>query len=192
MEAFRQFMERFTTVPDNEWTEIASAFEEKRFLKGEIILREGKICRHLYFLQGGLLRYFITKDGVEITKYFTDAPFCFTSQTSFTAQQPARENISVIENAVIWQTTLEQANALLELKSWNHFVRLLIQQVQSYTENILQDMQTKTAEERYLLMLEKNPELAHRIPLHMLASYFGIAAPSLSRIRKKISKPRRT
>lgn len=192
MEAFLTFMERFTRVPASEWTMIRAAFEEKTYRKGELILQEGKICRHLYFLESGLLRYFITKDGLEITKYFTDAPFCFTSQNSFTAQQPSRENIAVIEEAVIWQTTLTDANALLELKSWNNFIRLLIQQVQTYTEDILQDLQTKTAEERYLLMLEKNPGLTHRIPLHMLASYLGIAAPSLSRIRKKISTTGKT
>jgi hypothetical protein len=55
--------------------------------------------------------------------------YCFTSQVSFTAEKPATENIQPIEKSVIWQTTLKKANELLELKSWNTFVRKLIQEI---------------------------------------------------------------
>jgi hypothetical protein len=36
-------------------------------------------------------------------------------------------------------------------------------------------------------MLKNEPELLKRIPLNILASYFGIAPQSLSRIRKKLA-----
>ena len=69
---------------------------------------------------------------------------------------------------------------------WNTFIRKLIQEVQYYTETILQEVQTETAENRYKKMIEQQPELLQRLPLKYLASYFGIAPQSLSRIRKKI------
>jgi hypothetical protein len=87
---------------------------------------------------------------------------------------------------------LKQANELLELKSWNTFVRKLIQEVQYFTEQILQEVQTETAENRYEKMLKVNPTLLKRLPLKYLASYFGIAPQSLSRIRKKIIAKDRT
>lgn len=186
MDTFRQFLENYTPLSDMDWRRISMCFNKRTVEKGEIILQEGKICRHLYFIESGLLRYFIHKDSNDITKYFTEAPYCFTSQVSFTAEKPAKENIQSLEKSIIWQMTLHQANDLLELKSWNTFVRKLIQEVQYYTEEILQEIQTETAENRYRKMIETNPQLLQRVPLKYLASYLGIAPQSLSRIRKKL------
>ena len=185
MNNFRLFIENYTLLPDNDWKTISACFERRTINKDEILLEEGKICWHLYFIESGLLRYYIHKDGNDITKFFTEAPYCFTSQVSFTAEKPAVENIQAIENSIIWQTTLEQANDLLALKSWNTFIRKLLQEVQYYTEEILQEIQTETAEKRYEKILTNQPDLVQRVPLKHLASYLGIAPQSLSRIRKK-------
>jgi len=192
LDTLRKFIENYTSLPTDEWKQISVCFEKRVIDKDELILQEGKVCRHLYFIESGLLRFYINKDGNDITKFFTEAPYCFTSQVSFTGEKPATENIQAIEKSVIWQTTLKQANELLELKSWNTFVRKLIQEVQSYTEEILQEIQTETAEHRYEKMLQSNPILLQRLPLKYLASYFGIAPQSLSRIRKKIIAKNRT
>jgi hypothetical protein len=58
-------------------------------------------------------------------------------------------------------------------------------------EQILEEIQTETAENRYQKMLVEEPELVQRIPLKHLASYFGIAPQSLSRIRKKLATAER-
>jgi CRP-like cAMP-binding protein len=187
MRSFRKFIENYTPISDKDWALIVACFEQKTIKKDEILLEEGKICRHLFFLENGLLRYFINKEGNEVTKFFTEAPYCFTSQVSFTAVKPATENIQAIEESVIWQATLENVNKLLEIKSWSTFVRKLIQEVQFYTEQILEEIQTETAEKRYQKMLIEEPQLVQRIPLKYLASYLGIAPQSLSRIRKKLA-----
>jgi len=185
MQALKQYIEQYTLLNNEDWLLISSKFEQTTVKANSYLLQEGKVCRHLYFLEAGLLRYFITKDGKEINKFFTVAPYCCTSQVSFTSGLPATENIQALEDSVVWRINLQSANELLALTSWNTFIRKLIQQVQSYTENILQELQTSTAETRYKKMLESNPALLQRVPLKHLASYFGIAAPSLSRIRKK-------
>lgn len=192
MEALRSFISHYTPVSEADWQQIARCFEAKVFEKEEIILQEGKICRHLYFIERGLLRYFIWKDGTDVTKFFTEAPYCFTSQVSFSAEKPANESIQALEKSLVWQITLQQANELLELKSWNTFVRKLIQEVQFYTEEILQEIQTETAEQRYVKMLTQEGDFVQRIPLKYLASYLGIAPQSLSRIRKKILEQKRS
>jgi CRP-like cAMP-binding protein len=186
LETFKKFIENYTALSESDWKEISKCFEQRVVNKDQILLAEGKICRHLYFIESGLLRFYINKDGKDITKFFTEAPYCFTSQVSFNSEKPATENIQAIEKSVIWQTTLQQANELFELKSWNTFVRKLIQEVQYFTEEILQEIQTETAENRYKKMIDNNPQLIQRLPLQYLASYFGIAPQSLSRIRKKM------
>lgn len=183
---FRKFIENYTSVSELEWQTISKCFERKTLQKNEIILKEGEVCKYLYFLENGLLRYFINKDGNDITKFFTFAPYCFTSQFSFNSEKPATENIQALEKSIIWQITFKQSNELFELKSWTIFARKIIQEVQFYTEEILEEIQTETAESRYQKMLKNDIEITNRIPLKHLASFLGIAPQSLSRIRKKL------
>ncbi len=182
----KQFIERYITISSTDWDEIQAYFNRRELEKDEIILKEGEICRQLYFLESGLLRYYIMKDGEERNKFFTVAPYFFTSQFSFNQQQPAKETIQAIEDSMIWEVTYQENQQLLQLESWNLFARKITQEVQFFTEEILEELQTETAENRYLKLMNNQPELLQRIPLKHLASYLGIAPQSLSRIRKKL------
>lgn len=186
MHPLRHFITDYTPLEQGEWDQIEACLIRRDVAKGALVLEEGKVCRHLYFLESGLLRFFILKNGDDITKYFTGVPYVFTSQKSFTAQQPAKESIEALENSVIWHITYTDAFRLLAMEAWSTFIRKLIQEVQTYTEAILEELQTETAEHRYRTLLLNQPALVQRVPLKHLASYLGIAQPSLSRIRKNI------
>jgi CRP-like cAMP-binding protein len=186
LDTLKQFIENYTLLPIDDWKQISNCFEKRIIKKDEIVLEEGKVCKHLYFVETGLLRFYINKDGNDVTKFFTEAPYLFTSQASFNSEKPATENIQAIEKCVVWQIGFKQANELFVLKSWADFARKITQEVQFFTEEILEELQTETAEVRYDKMLKNNPALLQRLPLKYLASYFGIAPQSLSRIRKKI------
>ncbi|MEZ5107287.1 MAG: hypothetical protein R2757_22470, partial [Draconibacterium sp.] len=49
------------------------------------------------------------------------------------------------------------------------------------------ELLSKTAEQRYLEMFKKQPNIIQRTPNKYIASYLGITPESFSRIRKKIS-----
>jgi CRP-like cAMP-binding protein len=184
----RKFIEQYTRVPDDEWLIINKAFERKLFAKIEIILQEGSICRYFYFLQKGLIRCYTIFDGTDITKYFTAAPYCFTSIESFTKQKPAKESIQTLEESIIWFAAKDKLEQLKILNSWNEFSRKLLQEVQQFSRNSLLEIKTKTADQRYKELLINKPEVIQRIPLKYLSSYLGVAPQSLSRIRKNLAK----
>ncbi|HVT86119.1 MAG TPA: hypothetical protein VHD35_13025, partial [Chitinophagaceae bacterium] len=52
----------------------------------------------------------------------------------------------------------------------------------------LTDVKSLTPEERYLNLVKKHPHIFQRIPLQYIASYLDIEAPSLSRLRRRLSK----
>ncbi len=151
-------------------------------------MEEGSVCNHLRFLESGLLRFFIWKDGETVTKFFTEAPYMFTSQRSFNQREPARENIEALEDSLVWEIRYEDHKALLQLGIWNELAAKVTQEVQFFTENILEDLQNETAENRYRSLLKNRPQLLQRVPLKHLASYLGITQQSLSRIRKNLSR----
>ncbi len=186
MIAFRRFIEKYTKLPDNEWQIIQQNFEMQEFAKGEFILSKGKVCKFFYFLEQGLIRYFVDNEGDDITKFFTVAPYCFTSRDSFRNQKPSMENIQTLEKTIVWRTSFNQSNELLELKSWNSFTRMFVNEVQGHFEDLLNETKTETAEYRYQKLLEKHPDLIPKIPLKYLSTFLGIAPQSMSRIRKKL------
>ena len=185
MHPFRAYIEKFNRISDSEWAEIESCLERKTYKKGALILESGTICKKLYFLESGFLRYFILKDGNDVSKFFTEAPYCFTSQKSFTNNVPTEENIIAVKESVIWEMSKTDAFDLLKFQNWSEFIRKLIQEVQFNTEQILEEVQNSTAEERYIKMIKENDSIFQNAPLKDIASYLGIAPQSLSRIRKK-------
>lgn len=176
-------------LPEKDWKEVLQYLEPLSVKKGALLLAEGQICNHVYFLEKGLLRFSMLKNGEYVTKFFTEPPYTFTSQYSFSNRLPARENIEALEKSEVWRISYADNNALLRLESWNTFVRKLIQEVQFFTELILEEAQNETAERRYAKLLQNRPELVQRVSLKHLASYLGVTPQSLSRIRSNIQKP---
>jgi CRP/FNR family transcriptional regulator, anaerobic regulatory protein len=68
-------------------------------------------------------------------------------------------------------------NILFLLGAENSFVEKQQQQI---------DLLTKTAEQRYQELMNKNPEIIQRIAQKHIASYLGITTQSLSRIRNNM------
>ncbi|MFZ5941337.1 MAG: Crp/Fnr family transcriptional regulator [Bacteroidota bacterium] len=185
MKAFRSYMENYTRVSDKEWEIIREHFSRREYARNEMILTEGSICRYFWFLEQGLVRFYIHRDGEELTRFFTAAPYCFTSKDSFRNRLPATENIQALEKTVVWQISLDDSNKLLAIKAWETFTRNFLHEVQSKMEELLLEMVTESVESRYLRLKEKYPELVAKIPLKHLSGFLGIAPQSLSRIRKK-------
>ncbi len=180
-------MLQYVAVSKEDWSLISSKFYATNYKKGTLLLEEGTVCNHLSFLEKGLLRFFIWKHGETVTKFFTEAPYICTSQRSFNQREPAKENIEALEDSLVWQLSFKDQQELLRLEVWRVFADKITQEVQFFTENILEELQNETAENRYGLLLKQRPELVRRVPLKHLASYLGITQQSLSRIRRNIS-----
>jgi len=188
MTPLKQFIEKYTDLTTRDWELIENSFDRKEIMKDELILSEGEICRYFYFLEMGLVRFFIHHEGEDLTTYFVDAPYCFTAKESFHEKVPSKENIQALSKCVIWRTTLEKIQVLSGLSSWERFTRNFIHEVQGYIEHLMITGKILSAEERYLKLLEAHPDLTERVPLKYLAGFLGIAPQSLSRIRKKYPK----
>jgi CRP-like cAMP-binding protein len=183
----QSYIQNYVPLSSADWEQIEPYFKRRMIDVGEHLLEEGEICRHLHFVESGLFHYYILKDGTPRTKFFTIAPYLFTSQRSFNEQIPAQESIQAIELSIVWSISYDDHQKLMALPSWNLLARKVTQEVQFFTEQILEDLQNETAEARYRHLLENQPDLLQRIPLRFLASYLGIAPQSLSRIRQKIA-----
>ncbi|MFD2590085.1 Crp/Fnr family transcriptional regulator [Aquimarina hainanensis] len=157
--------------------------------KGTLLEVEGTTHTHHNFIVSGYMRNFHHDEkGKEITTDINDGPRFFTSYYSFIQQTISNENLHCITDCKLLRINRKD----------NEIITRQGQNSQKYVEKILQynlessrqrviDSNTLTAKERYLKMLKNHPAILRNVPINYIASYLGINAGSLSRIRQEIS-----
>jgi CRP-like cAMP-binding protein len=165
---------------------ISNCFEKLVLPKNEFLITEGKVCRHLYFLEQGATRGYYLLDGKEITNWFAFENDFVTSSNSFITGQPAVENIQLLEGSVLWSISKEKLTSLFnEYHEIERLVRIAYEKYYIRLEERFVNAQFKTAAELYENLLRGTPHILERVPLGMVASYLGISQETLSRIRSR-------
>jgi CRP-like cAMP-binding protein len=155
--------------------------------KGEHLITEGKISRHLYFLEQGCLRGYYNLEGKEITHWFGFENDFVTSFHSFITQQPAVENIQLMEGCVLWSISKDTLTGLLDqYQEIERLLRIAYEKYYIRLEERFVNAQFRTATELYQGLLEQSPHIIERVSLGYIASYLGISQETLSRIRGKM------
>jgi CRP-like cAMP-binding protein len=166
---------------------LQQVFDKKVIAKNEFLLKEGQVCRCLYFLEKGALRGFYNLDGKEITHWFGFEKDFVTSFHSFITQQAAVENIQLLEGSILWRISKEHLTALLyEHHDVERMVRLVYEKYYIRLEERYVNGQFKPASERYDDLLQQSPHIIERVPLGYIASYLGISQETLSRVRARL------
>ena len=163
-----------------------------QYRKNDIVLETGRVENHVYRLvSGSIALLIINKNGDMICKNFVfRANSFFSSYSSFLTREPSAYSMLALEDTVLERISHENLYRAYDL-SIEHQKngRLIAERLFIEESNRTSSLILKTAEERYLEILETGPEVLQHIPLKYLSSYLGITPYSLSRIRKKVSKP---
>ena len=128
----RAFMQAYEPISAADWALISPRWAPFRAKPATPILREGEVCRHVYFLNGGLARYhYADEEGVDRTKFFIEPPYVFTAQRSFNAGEPSREAITAVTACTDLRISRDDVSTLLgEVPAFATFVRKLVAEVQ--------------------------------------------------------------
>ena len=162
---------------------------EKILEKGDYLLRNGETCRTDNFVVKGTLKafYINPQTGKEEILYFAIENWWATDIESFQKQNPSIYNIQAIEKTTLLQIRYDPFQEMLtKVPKLERFFRIIL-------ENYLGSLQRRIilnnildAEQRYSDFLKNYPKISEKVPNYLIASYLGITAEFLSRIRKKI------
>ena len=157
------------------------------FDKGKLISEQNHYNRNIYFVEEGMLRTFYYENGKDITtNFYSEGKITANIDTLF-KNQPTRNNIETLEKSVI---TTCNFNKLEELCSVSltaaNFSRYILGNLMIEMSRRISSLQFMSAKEKYIQLLEENPNIILRAPLGMIASYLGISQETLSRIRSDI------
>lgn len=187
MEQLIRYINTYLTISNDAQQALHNCFEKLVLPKNETLVREGKVCRHLYFLEQGALRGYYLLDGKEITHWFGFENDFVTSFHSFITEERAVENIQLLEGSVLWSITKENLTSLFnQYHEIERLVRIAYEKYYIRLEERFVNAQFKTAAELYESLLLRTPHILERVPLGMIASYLGISQETLSRIRSRL------
>lgn len=157
-----------------------------------ILLEEGKISRHYYFVEKGCVRASLNKQGDDKTVQFFFEKEGLTSLESFLKNTPSLFKIETIEPSVIYLLHKTKVNALMdelrEVPGFSDVILNILAERQMHYMNEFVSFIRDTPEERYQKLLAERPHIVQRVPQHYIASYLGVTRVHLSRIKSALLK----
>lgn len=185
-ELFLKKIQDAIDVNEEELNIIRKHIVQKKLRKKQYLLQDGDICRYGIFVEKGALRsYFIDSKGDEFIIQFALEGWFLSDLASFNSGAPSRYNIDAIEDSEVVLITRQAHNELIqELPKYDNFLHQKLQNGYIALQNRLLDIISLSAEEKYANLMKAYPNIALKIPQHMIASYLGVSPETLSRIKK--------
>lgn len=186
---FKSYLIANTGLSVEHFYQLSENFTTKTVEKGQILLRQGEICCHSFFVEKGLLRSYTIDDmGKEHIIQFATENWFISDRSSAYFNAPADYFIDAIEdsNIVFINTQFNQQAAALNA-NFSHLNEKLLQNHIRYLQKRINLLISASAEARYLDFINLYPDLSLRVPQWMIASYLGITPESLSRVRKSLA-----
>ena len=179
----KQSFDKYFDAPIEVWKSFTDLCEEVKFRKNEVIKPNGQTEKNAYFILEGACGVFLWKENNFVCLDIVLENNFFADHMSLITEKPSPLETVAIEKTIALKISainiakLKKSpfgNILFLLGAENSFIEKQQQQI---------DLLTKTAEQRYKELMNKNPEIIQRIAQKHIASYLGITTQSLSRIR---------
>ena len=189
-EIFRKYLEDKISISESDYDFIESVSVVKRLRKHQLLLNaDDKWSSHAFVCKGLLRKFSVDEKGGEHTVYFAFENWWTGDRESLMNNTPSKYYIEAIEDSVV--LLIHDVNfqeIFSRIPQFKDLVNTILQRSLNAAHERINSTFISTAEEKYRHFLKSSPNLANRVPLHMLASYLGITPETLSRIRKQLAK----
>lgn len=183
-EVARELARKYSTMTHEELDVLESVLVPMKFSKGEIILREGEVCRNIYYVERGLIRQFYFKNGKQITEHLGVDHTIFTCIESLFHEEPTHLQVEALEASYIYALPKHR---LEQVALHNVNIQILFRKILEESLVISQVMadlvRFETAQERYRKFCKLAPQIVLRAPLVYVASFLQMTPETLSRVR---------
>ncbi|AXG75305.1 Crp/Fnr family transcriptional regulator [Flavobacterium arcticum] len=182
---------RYVSFTKEELDLLNALLEYKTVPKKTIMLHEGEICNfEAFVIKGCVRKYYIDENGFEVILQFA-IENAWMSDISFSIyeNEPSAIFIETLEDCEFLVFTPETKEELFaKAPRFERAFRILLHRHLAVTQNRLFNTIAKSATQKYLEFLEHYPTLPQRVAQHYIASYLGISAEFLSKVRTKLAK----
>jgi CRP-like cAMP-binding protein len=189
LEQLKGALSEFSQMDDDSFNLSLECWKIKTYKKGDIYNPVGSICRYLGFIMEGYFRAYLTdKKGEQINLFLYPPHQVVVTYKSFIHQSPCEyDTVAMTDARAVCINLQDLHNLYKKSHAWERFGRLMAEKAFDIAVDRAESFIFKSAEQRYLELVQMQPDIIDNIPLYHISSYLGIAGPSLSRIRKRIS-----
>lgn len=154
------------------------------------MIKQGEICQKIAFINQGILRvFYLNETGEEITSCFCIENHLTTSYKSFVLQMPSNLSIQALEATQLLIIDYQNLQNLYKNSPvWQNIGRIFAEKEYITMEKYASKLNNETTKEKYLHLLDEQPQIIQKVPLQFVASYLGVTVRTLSRIRKELAK----
>lgn len=180
-------IKRFVNIADADLEQIGTFFTPIQAKKKHLLLKEGDICKHNYFVVKGLLRmYYVKEKGTEQTTQFALETWWLADYMSLQTGKPANFNIQTVEVSEILALSAQaMEDMLVQYPQMERYFRIVHQRAHAAAQRRQMLISEMTGEEMYRDFARNFPDFVQRIPQYLLASYLNMTPEYLSEIRAK-------
>ena len=163
---------------------LAGILVPMKFLKGETILEEGKVCNALFFVEKGMVRQYYYKNKKDVTEHFSFEGRIVFCIESFLKQEPSRLIVEALENTHLYAIPYDQLHTLMvRNQDIEMLYRKILEHVAISSQEHADSQRFENAAERYDRLLREKPEIILRAPMVHIASFLQMTPETLSRVR---------
>ena len=167
---------------------VLQQFRAIRADRNETLLRQGAICREVYFVAKGCLQVFVyDQDMTETTRDIVIEDNWCSELISFGSGNPASENIKAVEPSELLAIDRHGFQQMMQqVPQFDKVYRQVLEA--SYANSVyrINSFVSLSALERIKWLMENRPTLMNRLPSKLLASYLGINKDVFSRLKAKL------
>ena len=192
MDAFVQkFCEKYS-LPITASLQLLAKMEKLHFRKGDFLVQEGERNSNFYIISKGVWRGHYLNDGVDVSVWFASEGEAIFSSWGYIENTLSLVSIEAMCDSELYGISKAKLESFYASSAeLANFGRRLFEQQFLGLENWIISGGSPRAKERYLTLLEENPELLQYVPLKHIASYLWITPQSLSRIRAGLGKKKK-
>lgn len=192
MELYKNILEnidKYVTLTEEETEKLISIIQIKKIKKRELIDRPSYLCKYRNYIEKGAFRsYFIDNEGKEHTVQIAFEDHFTSDFYSYITQTPATLFVEALENSIIMQMTYDDIEGLCkEIHALSEYFRNTTERAFAFSRKRALSNLSLTAEERFLELEQRYPNIVNRVPQKVIASYLGITPEFMSKIKKNLT-----
>ena len=188
-EQIKLVFQQMVDLTPEQWAAFEQHLEEVTYRKNDFLCQAGHTEQYLYFIHTGAVRVYHQTEQQEFTLNFHFDNEFVSAFSSFLTQTPSRVYLQVLENVEVSRIHRQHLyHSYQQFHEAERIGRLFAETLYVHKTNREIDLLSLSAEEQYINLLRKNPNLVNSISVKHLASYLGIQPESLSRIRHKVNR----
>lgn len=160
-------------------------WEDKEFKRNEFLKTSGSIDTHIYFIEKGSVRIYMTDENEERIIRFGYTGNIIVSLDSFLSGKPSELYIQAIKKTKVKVASKKDFYQFIQsdeahMKFWMNVLEdLVLQQLERE-----KDLLISAPAERFERVLKRSPKLFQEVPSKYIANYLRMSPETLSRLKK--------